>query len=145
MQQREGDFTQAERNKMLLSNETQQGLKITGISKVKHVAMCYAQLMNYIVKSFVEVARFLLGIEGVGFLLSERFCHPLEAFFGNQRAKGGRSDNPTVKQFCTSTVSLRVQGSAALAPLRGNCKRQTSNIEVDETPLPKRQRESKKK
>ena len=31
VQEREGDFTQAERNKMQLSHETLQGLKITGI------------------------------------------------------------------------------------------------------------------
>ena len=30
VQEREGDFTQAERNKMQLSHETLQGLKITG-------------------------------------------------------------------------------------------------------------------
>ena len=30
VQDREGDFTQAERNKMQLSHETLQGLKITG-------------------------------------------------------------------------------------------------------------------
>lgn len=98
-----------------------------------------------LVNSFTEVARFLLKVPGVKFLLSERFCQdPLEAFFGNQRAKGGRNDNPSVQQFCNSTVSLRVQGSAALAPLRGNCKRKTSTIIVDETPLPKRPRQIKK-
>ena len=100
---------------------------------------------HLLVNSFTEVAKFLLKIPGVKFLLSERFCQdPLEAFFGNQRAKGGRNDNPNVEQFCNSTVSLRVQGSAALAPIRGNCKRQTSTITVDETPLPKRARHSKK-
>ena len=75
------------------------------------------------------------------FLLSERFCQdPLEAFFGQQRSKGGRNDNPTVKQFCDNTVSLRVQGSVALNPLRGNCRKRPMEREiiVDDTPLPKR-------
>ena len=57
-------------------------------------------------------------------MLSERLSqHPLESFFGKQRAAGGRSDNPTVQQFCKNTVSLRVQGFAALEPLRGNCRK----------------------
>ena len=92
-------------------------------------------------KSFVEMARFLLQQSDVKFLLSERFCQdPLEAFFGHQRARGGRNDNPTVQQFCKTTVSLRVQSSAALDPLRGNCRKRPAcrTIEVDETPLPKR-------
>ena len=47
-------------------------------------------------------------------------------------------DNLTVQQFCKNTVSLRVQGSAVLEPLRGNCKRQQKySPYVDATPLPK--------
>ena len=95
------------------------------------------------VKSFVEMARYLLDQPGVKFLLSERFCQdPLESFFGHQRSKGGHNDNPTVKQFCDNTVSLRVQGAAALNPLRGNCRKRPTEqvIPIDETPLPKRKR-----
>ena len=91
----------------------------------------------------------LLAVPGVEYILSERLCQdPLEAFFGKQRAAGGRSDNPTVQQFCKNTVSLRVQGSAALEPLRGNCgKRQINSSDSDvaglSTPIPKRPRYSK--
>ena len=54
----------------------------------------------------------LLALPGVTYLLSEKLCQdPAESFFGKQRAHGGRSDNPTVKQFCDNTVSLRVQGN----------------------------------
>ena len=90
----------------------------------------------------------LLSLPGVEFILSEKLCQdPLESFFGKQRAAGGRNDNPTVHQFCHNTVSLRVQGSAALEPVRGNCrKRSISPTDiVDSTPLPKRKRWSKKK
>ena len=65
---------------------------------------------------------------------------------GKQRAAGGRCDNPTVEQFCVNTVSLRVQGSAALDPVRGNCKsrkRICTSVDVSE-PLTKRARRSKK-
>ena len=94
----------------------------------------------YTVESFLEVGPFLLQQPGVKFLYSANFSQdPLELFFGQQRAKGGRNDNPTVQQFCDATVSLRVQKSAALEPMRGNCKRRT-DIVMDETPLPKRKR-----
>ena len=92
-------------------------------------------------KSFVETTRYLLREPGVKFVLSERFCQdPLESFFGNQRARGGRNDNPTVQQFIDNTVSLRVQGSAALDPVRGNCGKRPFEMTVDEEPLPKRPR-----
>jgi hypothetical protein len=74
----------------------------------------------FVVKSFVETMRYLLSESRVKFVLSERFCQdPLEYFFGNQRARGGGNDSPTVKQFIDKTVSLRVQGFAALDPVRG--------------------------
>ena len=92
--------------------------------------------------TLVKMARFLLRQSGVKYLLSERFCQdPVEAFFGKQRASGGRNDNPTVKQFLDNTVSLRVQGSSALDPVWGNCRRRKQHTEIhDETPLPKRKR-----
>jgi hypothetical protein len=72
--------------------------------------------------------------------MAERFCQdPLESFFGIQRSKGGRNDNPTVKEFLSNTTSIRIQQSAATAPFRGNCRRgQKHNINIDDTPLPKR-------
>ena len=44
----------------------------------------------------------------------------LEIFFGNRRMRGGHCDN--VLTFIKGTASLRVQGSVALKPVRGNCK-----------------------
>ena len=100
------------------------------------------------VNAFVELATCLFSVTGVEYILSEKLCQdPLESFFGKQRAAGGRSDNPSVKQFCLNTVSLRVQRSAALEPIRGNCgKRQVSDENCDEDlsePMPKRPRCSK--
>ena len=53
------------------------------------------------------------------------------------QSKGGHNDNPTVKEFCDDTVSLRVQRTAALHPVRGNCAKrgEKRRIEVDNTPL----------
>jgi len=86
------------------------------------------------------MAKFLLSQPGVDFILSERFCQDcLEVFFGKQRAQGGRSDNPTSQQFLKNTVSIRVQATIATDPARGNNrKRPTTQIEIDETPLPRR-------
>ena len=101
---------------------------------------------QYTVKAFVEMARFLLKQGDVKFLLSERFCQdPVEEFFGHQRAKGGRCDNPTVNQFLENTVSLRIQKTVAVAmkPPRGNCSKRSCdrdirNLEVDNASLQKR-------
>ena len=59
---------------------------------------------------------------GVKYILSESFCQdPLEAFFGKQRYKGGRNDNPSAKEYLDNTVTLRVQASHALdAPVQLN-------------------------
>ena len=92
--------------------------------------------------SFIELIPLLLSVPNVKYVLSERFCQdPLESFFGKQRYHGGWNDNPSVKQFLENNASIRVQGSAALAPLRNNSyKSQRTNYDeiVDSAPLPKR-------
>ena len=100
----------------------------------------------FVVQAFVEMAKVLLSLPGVSYILSEKLCQdPLESFFGKHRAAGGRNDNPTVKDFCKNTVSLRVQGSAALDPARGNCTRRQLQYRPfeDDTPLPKKPRKAK--
>lgn len=71
----------------------------------------------------------------------------MEAFFGQQRMKGGHNDNPSIKSFMENTASLRLQGSQALKPFRGNTMRKrvlsTEDIFIDNTPLPKRRRHTK--
>ena len=79
----------------------------------------------------VELIPFLLRIRGVKYVLTEKFCQdPLESFFGKQRMHGGANDNPTVATFLKNTVSLRLQGSVALKPVRGNCRRGKAKREV---------------
>ena len=67
-------------------------------------------------------------------------------FFGKQRAAGGRNENPTVQQFCENTITLRVQRSAALEPLCGNCRKRPVDCSAltDDTLLPKHSWKSKK-
>ena len=50
------------------------------------------------------MARYLLSQKKGLFLLSERLNQdPLESFFGQQRARGGRTDNPNVRSFLYNT------------------------------------------
>lgn len=86
------------------------------------------------------------------FFLSERLSQdPLENYFGKQRTRGGRSDNPCIKECLTNAVAIRAQKSMELDQVRGNCrkKRSLEDSEIDITslskPLPKRQRLRKKK
>ena len=91
----------------------------------------------------MELTEYLLEQPGVFYFLSEKLCQdPLESFFGKQRMRGGYCDNPNVQTFFKGTVSLRVQGSMALKPRRGNCRRgeDSRNETLDDTPLPKRPR-----
>ena len=82
------------------------------------------------------MTRFLLsqpGSEGL-FLLSEVISHdPLENYSGKQWARGGRHENPSLKQCVQNAVALQALG---------NCqrKRRLSDGEpkINDIPLPKR-------
>ena len=92
-------------------------------------------LIFNIVNAFTELTRFLLKQPGVHYVLSAKLTQDsLESFFGKQRMRGGYCDIPNVSTFLYEAQSLRVQGSMALKPRRGNCKRgRTSEpIVVDE-------------
>ena len=105
---------------MQLSEATLEGLRITGKLSCIYIPYILTQFtcLPDAVHSFVEMTQYLLAVPGVQYVLPEKLCQdPIEAFFGKQHAAGGRSDNPTVQQFCENIVSLRVQGSAALEPV----------------------------
>ena len=96
----EGNYTADGRAKMFLSLQTYKGLKIS-------------------VYSHIEAIQFLLS-EGFQYVLSERFMQDvLEDYFGHQRAKGGRSDNPTAQQFGYNDLTIAAQRDIAPV-LRGN-------------------------
>ena len=106
-----------------------------------------SSFVSLVVNSFVQLVRYIFTIPGVKIFLSERLNQDaLESFFGKQRQRGGGSDNPNVSQFLSGTSSLRVQGSIALQPLRGNSRQYKRIAEKDliaeSTPLPKRKRKA---
>ena len=62
------------------------------------------------------------------FLLSERFP---PGTLGKQRAMGGRNEPPNMVQSLINASALRMQSSAALDPVRGNCRRKR-HLDFDE-------------
>ncbi|XP_034315553.2 uncharacterized protein [Magallana gigas] len=95
-------FTKQERNKMVLSHQTIEGIIMT-------------------VNAFVESTKYLLR-QGVTYILSQVFCQdPLEEHFGRHRGLGARHDNPTVHQFSYQENQLRLQRSLAMTIIpKGN-------------------------
>ena len=99
-------------------------------------------------KSFVELSKFLLAKAYMKdkYILSEHFSQdPLENYFGQQRSRGGWCQNPTISACISSAQSLRVQGSMAMIPVRGNSRKKChvlgdANQVIDVLPLPKRKR-----
>ncbi|XP_070193287.1 uncharacterized protein [Littorina saxatilis] len=116
-------FAKAEKGRMLLSHQTLSGLRISA-------------------RSIVEIVQFLLR-EGASFVLTHNFNQdPLEEHFAHCRQKGGANNNPTVwdVQHCSS--KLRVLGSSALAPIRGNITNRKRTMQADNTSLAKRAKKS---
>ena len=135
MQKRRG-FNKTEKQRMLLSEETRYGLKMTCEFVFTFAYWSYKILG----RSFIELVRFLFIIPGVDSFLSQRLCQdPLERFFGCQRQRGGVHDNPNVAEFSKNTQALRVINSFCHVGSKGNCR--GGNVEMpDENvePLPKR-------
>jgi hypothetical protein len=98
--ERAGQYSADDRGKMFLSSQTHEGLQIA-------------------VHSHVEAIQFLLQ-QGFQYVLSERFMQDvLEDYFGHQRAKGGRADNPSAYEFGYNDLTIAAQRD--IAPVvRGN-------------------------
>ena len=121
--EREGEYTPDERQKMFLSVQTYEGLKIA-------------------VYSHIDAIRFLLS-KGFKFVLSERFMQDvLEDYFGHQRDKGRRSDNPTAQQFGYNDLTIAAQQDIAPV-IRGNVGGRYGKVkwhQVSEEPVKKHQK-----
>ena len=73
---------------------------------------------------------------------------PVENYFGKNRSKGGRLDNPSAKQFLGNAATLRQQGSMSLDPVRENCSRKRLKYEgdvINDSPLPRRSAKKSRK
>lgn len=95
--------------------------------------------------SFVELSKELLAMDGVKFLLSEKFTQdPLEEHFGRQRRRGGSNDNPTLAEFGQQELALNVINSEFIRDIKGNTRGRDSEkrkIDInDKRILPKKKR-----
>ena len=124
---REGTYTSDDRQKMFLSQQTYEGLKIA-------------------VFAHIDIIEFLLS-EGFKYVLTERFMqHVLEDYFGHQREKGRRSDNPTAQQFGYNDLTIAAQRNIAPV-IRGNVGGRYRNVKwhkVSEEPVKKRKKSKEK-
>ena len=71
----------------------------------------------------MELSKLLLSIEGVNFILSEKYSQdPLEEHFARQRRRGGCSENPTLYRFGQQELALNVMRSELITDLTGNTR-----------------------
>ena len=99
----------------------------------------------YIVTSFLELGPLLLQDRNVKFLLTESFCQDtLECYFGDQRSRGRKCDNPTVQQFSTMANILRVATGLSKKE-QGNVRGREENVtSVSESEVALRKRNQKR-
>ena len=98
------DLSKSEQNRMCLSRETLEGLRMTGKCECSLLLLVLSGnnifYFCHIVKSITEMVPYLLDVPGVSYVLTERFNQdPLESFFGKQRMRGGYNNNHNVKTF----------------------------------------------
>ena len=85
-----------------------------------------------IVKSFIELAKALLGEDGVKYIVSEKFSQdPPEEEFAKHRRTGGTCENLTSSQVQKQEVALDAMDSNLITGLTGN----TAGHETDREPL----------
>ena len=117
-----GHLTKTEKNKMMLSHQTLDGLTMT----------CH---------SLIELVPYLLRC-GMPEVYTESLCNdPVEEFFGSERKQGRRNENPDMVQFGQNAGTIRTQ--QFISCTSGNtCGRKKKNkkdwVEVNDERLPKR-------
>lgn len=118
-------FKKSQKYKMLLSQETLLGIRITA-------------------HSFVDLIKYVFTIPGVKFFLSEKVSQdPLEKFFGMQRQRGSTNENPNAYQALKNTQALRVINTTCkhVRVKRGNTRGNSGGTDENfDEPLKKRRR-----
>ena len=145
MTAREG-FTDVQKKRMLLSDQTRLGLRMTGkYTKSVQPYVKYAVHSSHIALSFIGLVEYLFSLPEVKknkvAFLSNNICQdPIEQFFGCQRQRGGTSDNPNVLEFCHNTQALRIVDSFCRPSVRGNCRRkresESSGLQKNDNMIP---------
>lgn len=96
----------------------------------------------FVAYSLPEILKKLLSHEEAEFVYTIKFNQdPVEIFFGQQRARGRRNENPSVTQFLQNTQALMVQKSLAIGGSSNISRKRTSpDLPSLCRPLPKRRR-----
>lgn len=115
-------FSKEEKQTMFISSQTYEGYQIT-------------------INSLVNIVQFLLNA-GFSYVLTERFMQDVLEYFGYQRARGRRSDNPTAQEFGYNDITINMQRT--IKP-KGNVhgRNQGHWVDVSDEPLAKRPKSKK--
>ncbi|KAJ8048790.1 hypothetical protein HOLleu_01252 [Holothuria leucospilota] len=133
-----------------LKDRASEGEQIPDLSKTERGRLCLSKATltgcHITVHSFIEICQKLLKIEGVEYILSDKFNQdPIEEFFGKQRSAGGHHDIPSLEQFGHHFMRNVFAGNRAASSKRGNVRPQADvDVDTEEEILPKRPRPSKK-
>ena len=93
------------------------------------------------------MTKYLLSQKPGLYVLSERFNQdPLEHYFGVQRGRCGRSDNPNTRTFLYTEQAIRVQRTLAISCHEENVRKRSYQLNEDtedlSRPLKKQPRRS---
>ena len=122
VEQRQVNFTKDARQKMFISSQTYEELKIT-------------------VNSIIEATQFLLQHQ-VKYVMTERFCQdPLENYFGRQISLGSRKDNPSMADFGYTDNAIRNQ--KIFKPITHGNVADCGMVALTDEPLPCRKKSKK--
>ncbi len=115
-------FEKINKAKMLLSEATRIGLRLTGIHNYYEHDIIDCPNLSHAVLSFVDLVEFIFTIPGVTVFCSNRICQDqLENFLGQQRQRGRVNENPNIPEFIKNTQALRIVNTTCCT-VRGNCR-----------------------
>ncbi|KAJ1530235.1 hypothetical protein ONE63_005160 [Megalurothrips usitatus] len=119
--ERQNNLSKEKKSKMIISYQSLEGIKITTLS-------------------FIKMTKFLLNINAPKVSARKFNQEPLEQYFSDQRRVRGDDNNPNLKQFLHSNLSL--QSALTVQGKRGN-REDVRNLQVDASPLPVRKKARK--
>ena len=146
VKKREGHTAQ-ERKMMIISQETLNGIHITGINMTLSLFNYLITFYVHAVSSFLELVPLILNLPGVSAFMSGKLNQdPLEKFFSCVRQV---NDNPTIGEALKTTQTFRVISAIRFSDVIVNCRgSKKKSLEVEDTdhaPLIKRKYMHKRK
>lgn len=119
VQSRPGNFSADARERMFISYQTYESVKIATYG-------------------FINAVKFMFSVGATSIVARQFLQDKLEQFFGLLRMSFGGNTNPNVANVVQKTLSLHVQGQLPRASSRGNTQVLPANVIPDESPIPRR-------